>query len=366
MKHPKSATPNLENSVMKFTTNSCSTGVHSLKESQNAEASCRRYNSTSNSILTTKRNRSGKRAIFRLMMDSDLAARCHIFIVILGVFFVFISFDGRLFPGVLASSIQPTLSEVVKENEKTNSSLMGTGLRENEKPGKVTKRRENDQQRPFISANAHGKETAVAAMNKHSSIDREANTFHECEAMSTRKFVTRQSPISETGLTKKPKRPKTTPWIECFLSIHRRDALLSIPRDFLEDNFNLYNISYLVEKSLKALFDEYQGKEENDDGSTTCTSSIKTTFRPTSSYFTTIYRAALKRILGDDHELDILHFTLDVPQLTVFLVEKAAEIIYLYAHARFASSQRGLDLVHKMLLSGMLVFHVLIPCKQLH
>lgn len=356
MRHPKSATPILENSPVKFTTNSCTTGVHSLKESQNAGASCQRYNSTSNSISTTKRDRSGKRTILRRVMDSDFAPRCHIFTIILGVFFLFFPFDGRLLPGVVASSVQPTLSEVVKENERTNSSLMGTGLRENEKPGKATQRKENDQLRPFISANAQGKETAVVAMNKQSSIDREVNTFHERESMSTRttKFETRQSPISETGLTKKPKRPKTTPWIECFLSIHRLDALLSIPRDFLEDNFNLYNISQLVEESLKPLFDEYQGKEENEDRSTTYTSSTKTTFRPTSSYFTTIYRAALKKILGDD-ELDMFQFTIDVPQLTALLVEKAAEIIYLYAHARFVSSQRGLDLVHKMLLSGMLV-----------
>jgi hypothetical protein len=113
-------------------------------------------------------------------------------------------------------------------------------------------------------------------------------------------------------------------------------------------------MSQLVEESLKALFDKFERKVENDCGLTTCASSTKSTFRPTSCYFTTIYRTALKKILGAEGEPSIFRCTEDAPRLTALLIEKAAEIIYLYAHARFVSSQRGLDVVHKMLLSGML------------
>jgi hypothetical protein len=295
-------------------------------------------------LATAKGCRSEKAPIFRLIFDYDLAACCHIFTLLFVVFFIFISSDGRRLPLVTATSFKPTLSEVLKENERSKVPWLGTDLRENEKPGKAKKRRGKNQQRPSLSAHALGQETGVVVLNNHSS-SREVNTFHKYEGNGTHTimFAARQSPLEEKSLTKQQKIHKTTPWIESFLSIHRIDALLRIPRDFLEDNFNLYNMSQLVEESLKALFDEFEGKEENNS-----------TFRPTSSYFTTIYRTALKKILGAESEPSIFRYTGDAPQLTALLIEKAAEIIYLYAHARFVSSQRGLDLVHKMLLSGML------------
>jgi len=116
----------------------------------------------------------------------------------------------------------------------------------------------------------------------------------------------------------------STPWIEDFLAKHTSDKLLSIPRDFIADQFNLYNLGPLVEL------------ETNPD------------FKPDDHHPSTLkyYRAALRMILDPEYQ----------PNDEDEALQQAAKLIYLYTHARFVTSQRGLDTIHRMLQSGKAVF----------
>ena len=156
-------------------------------------------------------------------------------------------------------------------------------------------------------------------------------------SMQTTALTTPVASISPKNTSAADKAPATitTPWIQTYASTHHTDALLMLPRDFIEDNFNLYNLALLVEDAIVS------------------TGLVSNSYNNSSSPVYQIYRAALRMILDPSYAPTSTtnSGTVTGTNNTV-LIEKAAEIIYLYAQARFITSQRGLDTVHKMLLSG--------------
>eukprot|EP00590_Aulacoseira_subarctica_P010136 CAMPEP_0172425574 /NCGR_PEP_ID=MMETSP1064-20121228/32758_1 /TAXON_ID=202472 /ORGANISM="Aulacoseira subarctica , Strain CCAP 1002/5" /LENGTH=322 /DNA_ID=CAMNT_0013168547 /DNA_START=275 /DNA_END=1243 /DNA_ORIENTATION=+ len=148
--------------------------------------------------------------------------------------------------------------------------------------------------------------------------------------------------------TKKIMQTGTTPWIEHFVSSNVDDALLKIPRDFIEDNFNFHKIPQMVEEALSLLVDA----NPNSPNTATVTNSNQNI---TTYDYSTVYREALKMILDKSANID-MKTTNCSSSYCDHLIPVAAKIIYCYLHARFVSSQRGLDIVRRMLRNGTPMF----------
>jgi hypothetical protein len=339
--------------------------IRSVKETETRNGVAAVYKGTPSSPSAFRREGTSDcqeiRSSFRTVVNKNVVS-CYYhdkpFLVLLGVLFILFAHDGQHHTLVAAASasIPPTLSTIEgSENMRANQTRILPDLKHKERKRKTKKRRgrqdcteqEEDKGIIFLNNQSYSHRPTL------SQLIAEANdSFESASNMSTN--ATTQHTVQEKRIAKYPKILKTTPWIEHFVSTHGEDALLRIPRDFLQDNFNLYNLPQLVEEALKALVDEHDATEESDyDILYTSTRQTNKTF--TSNYFSTIYRAALKNILDTESEPcgnGIVKIADDSPQRTK-LIEKAAEIIYFYAHSRFVSSQRGLDIVHKMLINGM-------------
>jgi hypothetical protein len=122
----------------------------------------------------------------------------------------------------------------------------------------------------------------------------------------------------------------TTPWIEEFVTKHRSDKLLLIPRDYMADQFNLHNLGYLVEREVNPAI------ATNKDA-------------PGSSF--KYFRAAWRMILDPDYGDPFVDGN-DSKHHDNPMLQQAAEVLYLYTHARYVISQRGLDAVRRLLHSG--------------
>jgi hypothetical protein len=149
-------------------------------------------------------------------------------------------------------------------------------------------------------------------------------------------------PVNKPTPVKQPKRTLpttmslTTPWARKFILSRPKDALLPIPREFLSDGFNLVQLAPVVDKAVKAMKLRGEGgigraPNTNADGSSNNMS---------------LYKVALRQILADD---DKGNSNSTLPSAyTPFQIQKAAEVLYTMVHARYVSSPRGLDTVHRM------------------
>jgi hypothetical protein len=227
---------------------------------------------------------------------------------------------------------------------------------------KTKKRRDRTQRsqqytRHNASTNLFIMPSGVDASASSTLVDHISNSTSKCT-------ITQQTTKNKQIKVKQPKVIKTTPWIEHFVLSHSEDALLRIPRDFIEDNFNLHNLPQMVEDALLLLLasslpDNYylEMNHSNNHHNISDTTSHIPNKNNTTSHYLIIYRAALKMILDttssstSDNNVTIIQSTSTAPQYYA-LIQMAAKIIYCYAHARFVSSQRGLDTVHKMLMNG--------------
>lgn len=111
----------------------------------------------------------------------------------------------------------------------------------------------------------------------------------------------------------------TSLWIRKFLSARPKDTLLPIPREYLSDGFNLVQLAPIVEKIGRMKGGYIPPALQSSD----------TSFP--------LFKAALRLILSND----------DGP--TPLSVQRAAEVLYVLVHARYAISPRGLDTVRRVL-----------------
>lgn len=161
----------------------------------------------------------------------------------------------------------------------------------------------------------------------------------------------------------------TTPWARKFISSRPKDALLPIPREFLSDGFNLVHLAPIVERAvevMKSRGDMIQLQTKTGDENS---SIVPPT--PSSLHHMSLYKAALRLILEEGDGISNSHRDSNDGGLTDNSrsiayshakysqeeIQKAAEVLYILVHARYASSPRGLDTIkrmfqHKKLLSN--------------
>jgi hypothetical protein len=178
----------------------------------------------------------------------------------------------------------------------------------------------------------------------------------------------------------------TTPWARKFISSRPKDALLPIPREFLSDGFNLVHVAPIVERAVEAMKSRGeiiqsqppskvqvqpkpigQGQDigQHKDGhvynpdlidgenklsaglSNACV--VPSSVAESSLHHMSLYKAALRLILQEEEEMSdnrsIAHCH---AKYSSYEIQKAAEVLYILVHARYASSPRGLDTIKRM------------------
>ena len=151
----------------------------------------------------------------------------------------------------------------------------------------------------------------------------------------------------------------TTPWARRFLAATRSDVLLPIPRDFIEDAFNLAQLPPVVERLFAATTAAAAATStvsEDNDRVVVVPRETATTKDPDDPY--PVYRQALRRILDHDDDDDNDNDKPTIKQKTATTrrrlnddeEEVAARALYCLIHQRYITSPRGLDTIRRRFL----------------
>lgn len=148
--------------------------------------------------------------------------------------------------------------------------------------------------------------------------------------------------VTPTTRTTSPPKPKntlvTTPWVRNYLNARPRDALLPVPREYLQDGFNLVQLAPFIERlaSLdptyaQALVQEQQQQQQTGGN--------------THAY--PIFKAALRLLLQEDETRE---------ESSSSLIERMTQVLFAMVHARYVVSPRGLDTVRRLLQKSPLTY----------
>jgi len=156
--------------------------------------------------------------------------------------------------------------------------------------------------------------------------------------------------------------PSSTPWTRKFLTMHLKDALLPVPREYISDGFNLMKLAPLVDKAAtdfladlmtKSTFDNSNvpngqytnfahGGYASGAGVVSPASTVPNMKKSAGSSYP-FYKAALRLIL-DEGLSESPSISNPSPE-----VQHAAEVLYYLVHARYVVSPRGLDTVRRVM-----------------
>ena len=172
-----------------------------------------------------------------------------------------------------------------------------------------------------------------------------------------------QTQNTSINQTKRPSTSSTgtTQWIREYLSTHRRDHLLPVPRDFIVDGFNLQRLQDIVEAAVPpsspGIFRAALRLILDQKPLTTANSKIKTA----------------PQVTGPNTAVTKASTSKPTPLFPPEEVQKvAAEILYPLIHSRFVVSPRGLLAVNRALRQNGALFgrcprqfckgNALLPC----
>jgi hypothetical protein len=145
-----------------------------------------------------------------------------------------------------------------------------------------------------------------------------------------------------SGTTTSTTMPGMSPWMRTYLST--RPGLLVIPRDFMEDNFNLVHLPHILESWVQ--------QQHKSPLQTTRNTSILTSSSFSGGW---LYQQALQRILAYPERNEETNSTSNNTTATNNdsindLVDWAATILYQLIHQRYAVSPRGLEAIRRRFL----------------